>query len=1110
MSMQGYYRFPTIHGDTVVFVCEDDLWAVSVEGGPAWRLTASLGAVSGPCFSPDGRWLAFAGRDEGPWEIYVMPAEGGEARRLTYQGAQATVAGWTPDSAKILYVSSTSEHGGRSRWLWQIGPDGGAPERLPLGKANHIAFGPKGGVVLGRNTGDPATWKRYRGGTAGRLWIDRKGDANFEPLIPCDGNLTAPMWAGDRIWFISDHEGIGNLYSCTPDGGDLRRHTHHEEYYCRSPRTDGRRIVYHCGADLYVYDIEREACSRVQVDLRSPRTQRQRKFVDPSRYFQEYNLHPDGHAVSLTIRGKLFTMANWEGAVLQHGERDGVRYRLPEWLNDGVRLVAVADTDGEEALEIHWRNGIEPPVRLGHLDVGRVLGLAVSPKEDKLAVWNHRHELLLVDLQEQTQRVLDSSPYERVRGAAWSPDGRWIAYSLATTERTSSIKLCRIDTGDSWQVTPAEFMDVAPAWDPQGNYLYFLSYREFNPVYDDLHFDLGFPQAMRPLLVTLRRDLPNPFVPVPRPAAPEPARNGARHSGGADVLKREDTNPVETVETPPTPVEVRERAPETGIRIDLEGIQHRIVAFPYPEGRYGQIAGIDGRVLITSFPIEGSLGKPGAREPEARGSLLCYDLREQRKDLLINGVSAFVLSRDNKMLAYRSNGRLRVVRAGEKLTDRPPSGRDDYNRASGWVDIYRVKVSVVPPLEWRQMYREAWRLQRDYFWSEDMAGLDWSAVFERYLPLLDRVATRSEFSDLMWEMQGELGTSHAYEFGGDYRPGPFYALGYLGADFAYDEETGGYRILHIVRGDPWEESKDSPLSRLGLNVKEGDILVAIGGQRLGKAHPPGEFLVNQANQEIQLTILDRDTRDPRTVVVKAVASEAEMRYREWVAQRRAYVHTRTGGTVGYVHIPDMGPRGYAEFHRAYLAELARPGLIIDVRFNGGGHVSPLILEKLARRRIGYDVRRWGTPIPYPLDSPMGPMVAITNEYAGSDGDIFSHCFKLMKLGPLVGMRTWGGVVGIAPKQSFVDGGQTTQPEYSFWFVDVGWSVENYGTEPDIEVEYRPQDYLAGRDPQLDRAIKEVTRLLKRKRPRVPDFGERPLRTLPHLPKSLLTDQPSAE
>jgi tricorn protease len=378
-----------------------------------------------------------------------------------------------------------------------------------------------------------------------------------------------------------------------------------------------------------------------------------------------------------------------------------------------------------------------------------------------------------------------------------------------------------------------------------------------------------------------------------------------------------------------------------------------------------------------------------------------------------------------------------------------------------------------------------------------MSKVDWQRVHDRYLPLLDRIGTRSEFSDLMWEMQGELGTSHAYEFGGDYRPPPDYGQGHLGADFEYDAQTGGYRITGVVRGDSWNADADSPLNAPGVNVRPGDVLTAIGGRRLGPDLSPGRLLVNQAGCEVLLTFAD--AKKPRTVSVKALRGEEAARYRQWVHANRDFVHRETNGRVGYVHVPDMGPRGFAEFHRLYLTEYDRDALIVDVRYNGGGHVSQLLLEKLARRRVGYDLPRWGAPEPYPEYSVLGPIVAVTNESAGSDGDIFSHCFKLMKLGTLIGKRTWGGVIGIGPRSSFVDGGLTTQPEYSFWFKDVGWGVENYGTDPDVEVDISPQDYAAGRDTQLQRAIRLILKQLKENPPQRPDFSRRPDLSLPNLP-----------
>ena len=567
--------------------------------------------------------------------------------------------------------------------------------------------------------------------------------------------------------------------------------------------------------------------------------------------------------------------------------------------------------------------------------------------------------------------------------------------------------------------------------------------------------------------------------------------------------------------------------------IDLEGIERRVLAFPIADGKYGQIAGAPGRALYTTFPVRGALEEDDDdddRETQV-GTLRAWVFKDYKSESIADNVSSFELSRNRKKLVYSSSRRLRVIAAGEKAPSDSGPGRK-----SGWIDLSRVKVSVKPESEWEQMYREAWRLQRDHFWTEDMAEVDWRTVYERYLPLITRVSTRAEFSDLVWEMQGELGSSHAYEFGGDYRPSPHYSQGVLAADFTWDAEAQGYRISNIVVGDSWEEEGSSPLAGPGIDVREGDVLLAINGQRLDAETGPAQLLVNQAGNEVLLTLALRpethgqqasgagdgsgsgtngssgsdksDKKDQphlRHEIVRAIHDDGDARYRAWVEDNRRRVHEMTDGRIGYLHIPDMGPEGYAEFHRGFLAELARDGLIVDVRFNGGGHVSQLLLEKLARRRIGYDKSRWGGISPYPSESVGGPIVALTNEQAGSDGDIFSHSFKLLKLGPLVGKRTWGGVIGISPRNPLVDGTITTQPEFSFWFEDVGWTVENYGTDPDIEVEMAPQDQAAGRDPQLERAVTEALRLLA-ERPQVrPDVSKRPSRALPKLPRRAVDD-----
>jgi len=1082
MSTQGYVRFPTIHQDHIIFVAEDDLWFVSSEGGRAERLTAGLGEVSYPHFSPDGETLAFVGCEEGPSEVYVMPSLGGIAQRLTFHSSSCRVVGWDPSGETILYASNTGQAYFRTHFIYAISPQGGQSRQIAVGTANAISYGPEGGVVIGRIAREPAYWKRYRGGRAGHLWCDPTGSGIFQRLLQLNGNVASPCWVGERIYFLSDHEGVGNIYSCTPFGEDIRRHTHHSDFYARNLSSDGQRLVYHAGGDLYLFDPTTDIVQQLNVVLPSLRTQRNRKFVPAGSFLDSYVLHPKGYAVALTTRGKAFTMGNWDGPVLQHGEPDGVRYRFLEWLNDGKRLVAIHDATGRESLVVFNPDHASEPETFMDIDFGRATDLAVSPTDDALAITNHRNELVVIDLEAHLSRIIDRSDFGQIHGASWSPDGSWLAYSFRMSQKKTAIKLCNLENGQTHFATEPVLRDVSPAFDPEGKYLYFLGYRIFNPVYDHLHFDLSFPRGVKPYAITLQRDLRSPFM-----AEPKIPEEKVREKEEAKAEKQEEKDQDDS------PVAEEENKKDTSKKptplvIDVEGITNRAVPFPVPEGKYRSIRGIKGKALFLSFPIEGTVSQPEEKH-EPRGHIESYDFEAHKTEYLIDGVSSFDLARDAKTLIYRTRQRLRVLKAGDKA----PKGDngDRTNRENGWLDLGRVKVSVVPAAEWKQMFAEAWRLQQEQFWTEDMSGIDWEAIYEQYAPLVERVGSRSELSDLFWEIQGELGTSHAYEDGGEYRQPPHYRQGFLAVDWNYDAEHERYRIAHIVLGDPSDSEATSPLTSPGMNVGVGDAVLAINGQRVGRGRSPQELLVNQADNEIQLTIEDKTSQETRVITVKALSDEQPARYREWVENNRRIVHEKSQGKVGYIHIPDMGGEGFAEFHRSYLAEYDYQGILIDVRHNRGGHVSGLLLEKLARRRIGYDFSRWGQPDPYPAESPRGPMVALTDEYSGSDGDIFSHSFKLMELGPLIGKRTWGGVIGISPQHALVDGTRTTQPEFAFWFKDVGWNVENYGTDPDIEVDIAPQDFVNNIDPQLDRAIAEAMRLIEDMPTLEPMPGERP-------------------
>jgi tricorn protease len=1072
ISWPAYLRMPTLHGDTVIFVSDDDLWRASARGGPALRLTAGLSEPATPCLSPCGQWLAYAGRDEQHSEVWVMPAAGGPAKRLTWLGADLAVRGWAPDG-RIVFCTNHGQPFFRNWHAFLLPHEGGVPEPVSLGQINHLAFGPDGARVIGRNTADPARWKRYRGGTAGHLWIDADGSGSFRRMSELPGNITSPLWLGARVWFLSDAEGVGNLYSCRPDGSELRRHTDHAEFYARHASSDGKRIVYQCGAELWLFDPTSDSTRRLDVTVPSARTQAARKFVPVAEQLQGVRLHPAGHSVALEARGQFFTMALWEGAVLQHGA-PSARLRLGQWLADGSTRVAVSDASGEDRIELFEGTQLAP--RTLPWDLGHVTVLRAAPRGVLLALANHRNELFLGDVATGTLTRLDHSEFGRIEDPAWSADGAWLAYTFPTSMRHTAIKLAEVATQAATLVTQPEFRDYCPAFDPAGKYLYFLSLRTYDPVYDSVQFELSFPRAARPYLIALQSSGPPPF---------EPAPSGMKAAHDED--KKKDDAPA----APPQP------------SVELAGIVRRVAAFPVPENRFGQIAGVaGGKVVWTVLPIAGAHGRGGHKE--SPGRLEVFDFKTAQAKTLLDPADSFTLAADHTTLLVQHEHKLRVINATQAPDEDHSKSGDAPSRKSGWLDLGRVRLQVQPVAEWAQMLREVWRLQRDHFWVGNMSGIDWPAVLERYAPLLPRVATRGEFSDLVWELQGELGTSHAYEMGGDHRKPPAMALGHLGAEFRYvanaagggPHAEAGWEITRLVQGDAWDAAADSPLLAVGVQAQVGERVVAVGGQPLAPDTPPAARLVHQAGAKVALTLVSADCQKRRDVVATTLADPVPALYREWVEGKRAWVHENSGGRVGYLHLPDMMSAGFAEFHRYFGTECDREGLVVDVRYNRGGHVSELLLEKVARKRIAWNVTRWGQPSPYPTESAAGAVVALTNEHAGSDGDIFSHGFKLMGIGTLVGTRTWGGVIGIWPRHKLIDGSETTQPEYSFWFKDVGWRVENHGTDPQVEVDNAPHD---SHDRQLDVALQTVLKTIARDGVFQPDFSGRPVLAAPMLP-----------
>ncbi|WP_326814339.1 S41 family peptidase [Streptomyces sp. NBC_01763] len=1079
MTQPAYLRYPHVQGELIAFTAEDDVWLAPLDGGRAWRVSADNRPVSQPRISPDGTNVAWTSTRDGAPEVHLAPVDGGPSKRLTYWGdARTSIRGWTPEG-DVLVISTQGQVSLRRSWARAVPVDGGPARTLPYGPVGSLAYGPGGRVLLLSATmgREAATWKRYRGGTAGKLWLAQApgegqgpdGVAEFVRIHEgLDGNIECPMWVGDRLAFLSDHEGVGALYSSLPDGSDLRRHTEADGFYARHATTDGTRVSYSSAGELWLLDdLEGAGPRRLDIRLGGQRADLQPHPVHAGSHLDSASPDRTGRGSAVGTRGAVHWVTHREGPARALAVEPGVRARLPRTFQaDGDQhVVWVTDAEGDDALECAPATGIAPgtaPRRLAAGRLGRVLDLAASPDGSRFAVASHDGRILIVERERGEVHEVDRSEHGDASGLVFSPDSAWLAWSHPGPEPLSQLKLAHLADLSVAEATPLRFRDYAPAFTIDGKHLAFLSERAFDPVYDAHVFDLAFVGACRPHLLTLAATTPSPFGPQRhgRPTEKE------KSSGDGD-----QDNPTALPVT----------------RIDLEGLADRIVPLPVEAARYSSLRAAKDGLLWLRHPVTGVLGTAGAT-PDSRGPetvLERYDLEKLHSDELASDVSRFAVSGDGKRLVLHTRGKLRVVPADSRV---PAGSDDDHDGGSDTVDLSRIRRTVEPAAEWRQMYDEAGRIMRDNFWRPDMGGVDWDGVLERYRPVLARVATHDDLVDLLWEVQGELGTSHAYVTPPGGRHDDTSRQGLLGADISRTDD-GHWRIDRILPSETSDPAARSPLAAPGVAVRAGDAILAVDGQETDPLTGPGPLLTGSAGKPVELTVEPADGGNLRHVVVVPTADEEALRYHAWVADRRAYVHERSGGRLGYLHVPDMVGSGWAQLHRDLRVEVAREGLVVDVRENRGGHTSQLVVEKLARRIVGWDLPRGMQPYSYPGDAPRGPVVAVANEFSGSDGDIVNAAIKALRIGPVVGTRTWGGVVGIDSRYRLVDGTLVTQPKYAFWLEGYGWGVENHGVDPDVEVVMAPQDHASGRDPQLDAAIRIA----------LEGLAESPAKTAPGLP-----------
>ncbi|MFI9806331.1 S41 family peptidase [Streptomyces sp. NPDC052301] len=1113
----SYLRLPHISDDLLCFVSEDDLWLAPLDApGRAWRLTADRTKAGHPRFSPDGREIAYTTWRSLVPEIHLVDVDGGPARQLTYWGSTDTqVCGWTPPddkgNADILAVASHGEPFSYFTWAYKVTADGDPGRKLPWGPVSDIQVADVDGVhktllLTGTPPHEPASWKRYRGGAMGRLWL------HGEQLLPdIGGHLASPMFVAGRIAFLSDHEGVGNLYSCAHDGTDLRRHTDHDAFYARHASSDGTRVVYQCAGDLWLVDDLSPAGVPHKLDIRlaGPAAGRRRYPVPAAQNVDGISVDETGRASAVVVRGSLYWLTHRDGPARTITDNPGVRVRLPEMLGSTGQVAYVTDAEGDDAVEIAQlprATGDRPPRRLASGELGRVLEMVSDPPGERLAVASHDGRLLLIDVSEEedAEASAEAGPEQDtqedeedpagsgdqgegaagaaagrvtelirsvngpVRDLAFSPDGAWLTWSHPGIGRSlRQIKLARIKDRLVVDVTNGRFEDENPVFTRDGRYLAFLSWRGFDPVYDVHTGDLSFPLGCRPYLVPLNSATPSPFAlnPEGRPAA-----------GGLDPLEDEDTGENGTV------------------TVEVEGLENRVTPFPVIASKYSALCPVAGGGLVwMRWPISGALGETFANPTDisARPALEYFNLAKAKKSELVDHLDWFAVSGDGTRLVVVDEGDLRAA----------PSTEIGDSDTTVWIDLRRILHVVDPPAEWRQAYAEAGRLIRAYYWDPGMCGIDWDAVLDQYRPLVERVASPDEFADLLREVLGELGTSHAYVTAARRNEGPPHYQrwqGLLGANLV--RRDGGWTVKRILPGESSDSKARSPLA--GTGIREGAVLTHVDGRPVDPVAGPYPLLAGSGGTTVELTFTPAEGEPGRArrVAVVPLVDERPLRYQDWVAKRRAVVRELSGGKCGYLHIPDMGGSGWAQFNRDLRMEVSRPALIVDVRGNAGGHISELVIEKLTRTILGWDLTRDAQPVSYTSNAPRGPIVALADEATSSDGDMITAAFKLLKLGPVVGQRTWGGVVGMTGRHRLGDGTVITVPMNAAWFDAYGWSVENHGVTPDVEIMRTPLDWAEGRHAQMDDAIQLALDLLETHPAAVPpDYTDVPNRTRPKLP-----------
>ncbi len=1055
-------RYADVHQDTIVFTYEDDLWLVGTDGGDARRITNDPGSERWAKFSPDGKLIAFTAQYDGGHDVYVMDARGGVPTRLTYHPSSDRVLDWFPDGKHILF-RARREFPIRAEMIYKVSIDGGMPVKLPVDRAGLTALSPDAKqIAYNRISREARTWKRHKGGTAQDIWLGSLEKGDFHKATDWAGTDNFPMWSGNSIYFTSDREfGTLNIYRYDLGNGKITPMTSYRDYDVKYPSIGPDKIVYQYGETLHLLDLRSGRTRMVPVNIPTDLVRMRPEFVEAAPTKGSFSLSPTAKRMLLEDRGEILNLPVEDGDPINLTKTSDTREKNAAWSPEGRWVAFISDKTGEEEIylvdqkgENEWRQ----------LTAGGQ-GFRMQPKwspDSKWLIFSDKYlRLNLVDAQSGEITVVDQGDYDDgwyrwgIQDYVWSPDSQWIAYSKLEQSLNEAIFLYSLADKKVHRVTDDMYPDWSPSFDPQGRYLYFLSNRTFNPIMGFVDRNHVFLDMCRPYVVVLKAGEPTPF-------APKDSQEEVKEV-------EENTADKEKKEAEKTEGEGKKDGDgdeEEKTHIDIEGIESRIVvAEGVPAGNYFRLEATEkGFLYLAKDEPEFEKYQTVTDETGGKLDLYQYDIEKKKTEKVLEEIANYHLSADGKKLVYRSGSQYGVVDAGSKASV-----------GDGKVDLSQVHIRVDRNREFSQIFNEAWRVQRDWFYDPGMHGVDWVAMGEKYRKFVPDCGNRSDLNYLIGEMIGELNVGHTYVFGGDIEDqAKEVPTGLLGADFVAEPGANYYRIAHIIPGVPWDDSERSSLAELGCPIKEAEYLIAIDGEPVTTNDNVFRLLQDKAGTVVTLTYNDRPTTDgAKKYRTKTLRSERGIRYREWVEQNRAFVDAATNGQVGYVHIPNMGQAGLIEFAKVFYSHHYKKGFVIDARYNGGGFTSSMIIDRLERELLGVTQPREGKVLHEPERTFHGHMIVLVNEDTGSDGENFADAVQTKKLAPVLGMRTWGGAVGIELHQPLVDGGGTTPPQFGSIGINGQWAIEGVGVIPDIEVQNMPGDMLRGKDAQLETGVQYV-------------------------------------